>query len=426
MKKTSILPIIFIIITSLLSACVSHSGYNNKQTSWEKRPIKENTQTKPNDLSVASVEKKPLGEENKNNINTPSVKVAILLPLSGEHEKLGQAMLNAAQMALFDIAPSNFILIPKDTKATAAGARTAAKSAIKDGASLIIGPIFSHSVKAASQITQKANVNMIAFSTNWQLANSNTFLISFLPFDQVKRIINYARNSGYDNIGILKPNNRYGDAVISAYNSISTKPAVIELFNPNGSDLNFAIRKFTNYDVRKAEQEETGNLLPPPFDAVLLPVGGTIARQVGSFLDHYDVPAHNIKRLGTGLMDDEILATDKSLEGTWFAAPSPQSYKKFERRYNSIFYKNPPRIASLAYDATALAAMLTRIGFKNGNQPAFDKKSITNPSGFNGIDGIFRFHTNGIIERGLAVLEYKKGKIVVIDQAPKTFQRDVF
>ncbi len=394
-----------ILITLLLSACVSSGGYNKEP--WKSQRAASAAQA-PSNIATTKTNSRSASSQ------TP-VKVAILLPLSGQHKNLGQAMLNAAQMALFDIAYDNFVLIPKDTKATAIGARIAAKAAIQDGAELVLGPIFSASVKAAREVTQSANINMIAFSTDWRLANNKTFLISFLPFDQIERVISYAANAGYRKIGVLSPQGSYGDAVTSAYqttaSNIGLPPSQIERFSQQ-NELGTVVRRFSKADA--------------PFNAILMPVGGTTARQISSFLNHYDMPAHSVKRLGTGLMDDAALARDKTLDGAWFAAPSPQSRQKFERRYNNIYYTKPPRIASLAYDATALAAILARMGQENDGSPAFDYASITSPSGFNGVDGIFRFRPDGIVERGLAVLEYKRGAIVVIDQAPRTFQRDAF
>src|SRR6185437_8999954 len=45
-------------------------------------------------------------------------RVGLLLPLSGANAKLGEAMLNAAQMALFDVAGNDFVLLPRDTQGT--------------------------------------------------------------------------------------------------------------------------------------------------------------------------------------------------------------------------------------------------------------------------------------------------------------------
>ncbi len=417
--------ILIFTLTFFLYGCGNGGGYNT--TPWlDTQNTQATAEQNPSELSVTAVnsealEAPTLGNKGIDESLAP-VKVAILLPLSGGNAKLGQSMLNAAQMALFDIGYNNFELLPKDTKGTPEGARTAARAALQDGAKLVLGPVFSSSVKAARQVTQSANVNMIAFSTDWTLANRKTFLIGFLPFDQIERVIRYASFNGYKRIGVISPTNGYGNGVVSAYQAISQKAGIqtsrIERFSPQGKDLSSIMRRFSDYDARKASNNKFG----APYDAVLMPVGGTLARELGSFLNHYDLPPRTVKRLGTGLMDDPSLAQDRTLSGAWFAAPDPQSRKKFERRYLSIYKSSPPRIASLAYDATALSAILARIGLKNKNRPAFDHQAITNPNGFSGVDGIFRFRRDGIVERGLAVLEYRNGRIVVIDKAPRTFQ----
>ena len=120
--------------------------------------------------------------------NPASVKVAILLPLTGRNATLGQSMLQAAQLALFDMGNNNFTLIPRDTQGTAQGASIAASKAINDGAQLILGPLFSDSVRATQAIAKQHNVNVIAFSTDWTLADRQTFLMGFMPFSQVERV----------------------------------------------------------------------------------------------------------------------------------------------------------------------------------------------------------------------------------------------
>lgn len=342
------------------------------------------------------------------------VKVTILLPLSGQHEALGQSMLQAAQLAMFDIGYENFELIPKDTMGTPDGAATAAREAISEGTKLVLGPVFSAEVKSVQPITQSAGINMIAFSTDWTLANDKTYLIGFLPFDQVERVVSYAKQSGLQNIGVISPSDNYGNGVVSAYRAIAENQGVttakISRFAPTGQDLPATINTFA------AGGQST------PYNAVLMPVGGNTARQIGSYLSNANLPPSSVRRLGTGLMDDPALASDPSLNGLWFAAPDPSVRKKFERRYFETYGAEPQRISSLAYDATALAAVLARAGTSTDTQ-LYNAASITNPNGFYGVDGIFRFRTDGIVERGLAVLEYRSGHIVVIESAPTTFQK---
>ena len=56
----------------------------------------------------------------------PEVRVGLLLPLSGSAGALGRDMLDAAQMALFDVGDNDLVLLPRDTGDTPEGARTAA------------------------------------------------------------------------------------------------------------------------------------------------------------------------------------------------------------------------------------------------------------------------------------------------------------
>ncbi|MCB1783632.1 MAG: penicillin-binding protein activator [Alphaproteobacteria bacterium] len=409
------------LIVATLAACTSGGGYDAQQ--WQTGAANQTAaQQAPDDLnvpaSVPGVEAQGISADNMH-----TTKVAILLPLSGQHADLGQAMLSAAQMALFDVGHNNLELMPRDTGGTATGARNAAQSAIQNGAQLVLGPLFSYEVKAAKPVVQNANVNMIAFSTDWTLADDHTFLIGFLPFDQVERVTRYAVAKGNKRIGVLSPSDSYGNGVVSAYKAVGghlgLSSSRIERFAPQGGDLSLVIRKFADYDQRKAAKNAYG----APFDAVLMPVGGTMARSVGSFLSQYDLPPGEVRRLGTGLMDESGLAGDPSLQGAWFAAPDPQARKDFENRYRKIYASTPPRLSSLSYDATALAAILARTGLQQSGRPAFTTNAITNPNGFAGVDGIFRFRPDGIVERGMAILTFENGRERVIDPAPRTFQR---
>lgn len=385
--------------------------------------------------------------------NMRAVQVAFLAPLSGEHADLGQALLQAAQMALFDLGYNNFVLLPRDTKGTPGGARQATLSAIEAGAELIIGPLFSSSVQAAKPIANRKSINMLAFSTDWSQAGENTFIMGFLPFAQVQRVTQYALSQGIENIAVLAPNTDYGNAVIASYHSLTYRlgipTAEVVRFPADENDISGIIRAFTKYDERvealnqeiehlkllleespdneiiasqleEMEKLETWGDLP--FDAVLLPVGGEQARAITNLLSYYDMGTDQVKRLGTGLWDDAGLSSEQSMKGAWYAAPSPELRKNFEKRYRELYGQAPPRLTTLAYDATALAAVLARNGYKTQGRPAFDRNSIMNPNGFAGLDGVFRFRPDGLIERGLAVMEIQHRNTKEIDPAPSTFQ----
>jgi branched-chain amino acid transport system substrate-binding protein len=83
-----------------------------------------------------------------------------------------------------------------------------------------------------------------------------------------------------------------------------------------------------------------------------------------------------------------------------------------------MFGHAPPRLASLAYDATAIAAVLAQ----EAGGPDFSNRAIANPDGFVGSDGIFRFGADGVAQRGMAVLEIERDGFRVRRQAPTTFE----
>jgi hypothetical protein len=158
--------------------------------------------------------------------------------------------------------------------------------------------------------------------------------------------------------------------------------------------------------------------LAPPFDALLLPEGGARLKRIARQVRIAGGDAKPLRLLGSGLWDVPDIGSEPALVGGWFASSPPEPRQDFERRYSATYGHNPPRLASLGYDAAALAAVLAR---GQGGEP-FYPQTILNPSGFTGVDGLFRFTPNGLVQRGLAVLEVDPQGRTVISPAPQSFQ----
>lgn len=413
---------ILLLLTVFLAGCVS-SGTRSAST-WGIPQGQATQQPNVLDTQTHTIADAPYAQSPAPQAPTfsyaslPPVKVAILLPLSGPHASIGQPMLQAAQLALFDMGYENFELMPRDTQGTAQGGMQAASAAINDGAQFIIGPLFSDAAKAAQSVAARRNVNLVTFSTDWTLAGNNTFVMGFLPFAQVQRVTRYAAANGIRRIGVLAPQDKYGNAVKKSFEQNAYQNAITITksmqFDPNDRNLSPKLQPFA--------VDTSGVQGSAPYEAVFMPIGGTQAGVIGSALSYYGLPPSKVRRLGTGLLDDTKLASEANLQGAWFAAPSPQARRPFEERYASTYGTKPPRLATLAYDATALSAVLAANGFQTTGRPDFTRQALMNPNGFAGIDGIFRFRNNGLVERGLAVLEYRNGRIIEVNPAPQTFQ----
>lgn len=346
------------------------------------------------------------------------VKVAILLPLSGPNSDLGKAMLEAAQLALFTVGGEKLTLIPRDTTGTVAGAADAARAVIADGARLILGPLIADEVDAVKPVARDANINVISFSTKTEVAGGNVFLMGFLPRQEVLREVSFARDQGVTRFAGLAPNTPYGHLMGDALKDIAGgggSAAKIEYFDPRAADVTAAIKRLIG-PAGGAQDGAQANR--PAFDALLLPVGGEALKQIARQLKTAGIDPAQTHLLGSGLWDDPSITSEPALAGGWFAASPPEARRDFESRYQGAYGHAPPRLASLGFDAAALAAVLA----KNGGPDPFSQAAIQNPNGFTGVDGLFRFGGDGLVQRGLAVLEVQPGGDKVVSPAPRSFQ----
>lgn len=334
-------------------------------------------------------------------------RVGILLPLSGQTAELGQAMLNAAQMAVFDTAGPNFDLIPRDTQGTANGARAAAQQAMGEGALMLLGPLFSESVRAAADVARPNGVNLIAFTTDADVAGQNTFVMGFLPSAQVERVMQYSASQGLRRFGVLAPDTAYGRLVAGA--AQQTAPVL------GGSVTLSQFYPAQSNDYSSVVEQVSASA--GAFDTLILPDVGLRLRQVAPLIPYYGM--RRTQLLGTGLWDGAGVQVEPALLGAWYAATPPQNRASFEERYEEQFGTPPPRLATLAYDAVALAVTMA-----NQTRPIqYRRDVIADPNGYSGIDGIYRFGNSGLIERGLAVLEVTEDGARVLDPAPQSFQQ---
>ena len=372
----------------------------------------------------------------------PAARVGLLLPLSGRYAAEGASLLRAAQLALFDTADERFLLLPRDTEGTAKGAERAARALLEDGVDLILGPLFAEGVSAVADHARTHGVTVVAFSTDRAAASEGVYLLGHTPRAQIRRVFAHAAASGLQEIALLVPDTRYGAAVLveawaaAAATGLSLTQA--STYAADASDAAAVVRELAEYDRRAqalkderaalARQDDAAarrrlkrlatldTLGALPFDAVLLADGGARLRQVAPLLPYYDIDPAKIRVLGTGLWEEPATLGEAALLGGWFAGPDPAARRNFEKRYRRVFGEPPGAIATIAYDATALAAALARAG------ASFAPEAIGNRGGFLGADGLFRFDDEGIAERGLAVFEVAGGgKTRVVSPAPARF-----
>ncbi|MEM7446151.1 MAG: penicillin-binding protein activator, partial [Pseudomonadota bacterium] len=350
---------------------------------------------------------RPAVDQFGRSISPNAVRVGILLPLSGPSANLGDALLNAAELALFQAAGPNFELIPVDTGGTAGGAARAAQEAINQGSELLLGPLFSDSVRPAAEVAERYGVNVVAFTTDATVAGNNVYVMGLLPSQQVERVVAYGVQRGISRYAVLAPNTPYGNLVASTMAEIAPR---------YGATVNVR-RSYPEQSQNYSTEVESLAASAGSFDAIMLPDFGLRLRQVAPLIPYYGMRDAQI--VGTGVWDGAGVNIEPAMVGAWYAAPPPGLRSGFEAQYESRFGAPPIRLLSVAYDSVALAALLSQ-GATPGTA-RFDSISLTDPEGFVGLDGVFRFSADGLSERGLAVLEVTEEEPAIIDPAPTSF-----
>lgn len=336
-------------------------------------------------------------------------RIALLVPLTGRAAPIGQSLQQAAEMALFDTGAKELALAAYDSGETAETAVEAYRKARTEGSALVLGPLFGTSATALAPLVAQGGANVVSFSNDEQAAQRGVWIMGIAAPPQVRRVVDYAVEQGIKRFAAFAPQTPYGQQMVQTLESQATirggTVATVELFDPNSADLATPAR-------RMAEALKGTDKL-----AVLVPVAPPRLSAALAALAAAGIDNKSVQLIGTGVWDIPNIGSEMMLRGAWYAAPDPARRADFERRFLSTYGRPPHRLATLAYDGVSLAGHLARL--KPGGD--FSAEAITNPNGWSGVDGIFRFLPNGRSERALAVIAVQGNQGTVVSPAPTGF-----
>ncbi len=337
------------------------------------------------------------------------VRVGLLLPFSLRPQDAA-ALYNAAELALFDHGNQNTLLIPRDAGSTEASATAAARALVNDGADIIVGPVLREGVLGAASAARPRSIPVIGFSSDRTVAGNGVYLLSFQLEDEIARLVSFAASRNIRSIALLAPSNEYGRRVEAALRAEARTQGV--------SVVQAQLYNRTDADASAAATSLATSLRSQPAQAILIAESGTPLRSIGTALVRGGVDQRQVRFMGTSVWSGDA-QREPTLQGGWFVSPDPAARTNFETRYQSTYGAAPTRLSSLGYDAVALAALLSR----NDGARGFTRPRIENGEGFAGSDGLFRFRTDGAIERGLAIIEVGQNTVTTLDAAPRAFPR---
>ncbi|SOC01907.1 penicillin-binding protein activator [Rhodobacter maris] len=356
----------------------------------------------------------PMGSGGGNVTAGAAVPVALLVPSgSGEtnDELLATSLRQAAQLAISDLNGVKIDLRVYNTGSSPELAASMATKAVDEGAKIILGPVYSGSANAAAVAVASRGVNVLAFSNNTDIAGGNLFVLGPTFPNTANRMASFAVAQGKRRVLVVSEQNLAGQVGAAAI-----KSAVVRFGGEIVGDVSFP---YSQTDVVNAVPQIASRVNGGGVDALFLTsdAGGALPL-LAQMLPEQGVDPAVTKFIGLTRWDTPPAAMAlPGLQGGWFALPDPSLNERFKQRYFTAYGAAPHPIAGLAYDGIAAIGALV----KAGRADALSRDALTQPSGFVGVNGIFRLRPDGTNERGLAVAEIRDGQVKVIDAAPRSF-----
>ncbi len=342
------------------------------------------------------------------------VTVGMLLPGGSGNEDfnvVARNLENAARLAVADLQGAQIDLRIYQTGGDPGRAQSLASEALNDGGRILLGPLLASEARAVGPVAAQGGVNLLSFSNNPEVAGGNVFLLGAMFENTAMRLLSYAAAQDKGRVMIISEQSEAGQvaerAIQRAAQRTGASIVAVQSYAFSQQGIVDALPSISSAARSSGAQSilmTAGSEGALPLLVELLPqnnVSGDTFQFMG--LTRWDIPPATMQLSG--------------LEGGWFALPDPALSSAFEARYNAAYGTGPNPVASLGVDAINVVGALVRRG---GNAP-FSAEAISQPNGFVGASGIFRFRSDGTNERGLAVAEIRDQRRVILSPAPRSF-----
>ena len=317
--------------------------------------------------------------------------VGVLLPLTGKASNIGLGMQNAMFMALDDLQSNRLTLKFYDTKSSKIGAEIAAEKAIDEGAQLILGPLMSEEVEGASSETLSANIPMVSFTTSPQVLQKGVYSIGLLNGEQVDRAVSYATSKGRRKMALLVPDTNSGLNIVKA--------AIMSTIAKDMTLDKVGFYSAENVDFSQLIKEMSAQA---DFDTVMIADSGNRLKSLASMFAYNDIMYPDVLFMGTSAWDNTNLSKETILYHGVYPMVSKSYGTYFADKYKETFGEQPKSVYSFAYDSVLLASVVA------GKNDENIENTLTQNSGFIGVNGFFKILPTGQSYHSLEMVEVSK------------------
>lgn len=326
--------------------------------------------------------------------------VGVLLPLTGKASNIGLGMQNAMFMALDDLQSNRLTLKFYDTKSSKIGAEIAAEKAIDEGAQLILGPLMSEEVEGASSEALSSNIPMVSFTTSPQVLQKGIYSIGLLNGEQVDRAVSYATSKGRRKMALLVPDTNSGLNIVKA--------AIMSTIAKDMTLDKVGFYSAENVDFSQLIKEMSAQA---DFDTVMIADSGNRLKSLASMFAYNDIMYPDVLFMGTSAWDNTNLSKETILYHGVYPMVSKSYGTYFTDKYKETFGEQPKSVYSFAYDSVLLASVVA------GKNDENIENTLTQNSGFIGVNGFFKILPTGQSYHSLEMVEVSKEGPKVVSKA---------
>ena len=346
----------------------------------------------------------------QNSFSSEKIKIGLIVPISGEHSKLGNSIIKSVRLAINKIDDGRIEVVPKDTGANPIIALRASKELYDQGVRVVIGPLFNESTKYLEELKDMTFISL----TNKIYGNpSNVISAGVNAISQINTIKKFTKFKNLERSIFLIPKTDYKKEIDLAIIKTNIKLKDKFYYDTDPTLLTGQIEKLTRYSQRKQnlkdeikrlensliqnKEKRIENLKKKDtlgginFDSVIIADFDESLKSVATSLLYTDISSKRISYLTLNQWFDESLLKETSLQPIYFPSINKKNYDIFIDEYNSIYKSKPNQISFLSYDIVGLVYYLIyKNDFKISDNIFYKKNK------FKGKIGIFEINKNVI------------------------------
>lgn len=373
--------------------------------------------------------------------------ISVLLPLSGPNSDIGKSISKSIEIAFLQHPDKNLSVTFFDLSGDKTQKQGVIMNALASNPDIIIGPIFAEDA-ALVRSMKPTDLPVLSFTSDASAFGNGVMTMALIPAQSVEAIVKEMDKDKVQRTVIFAPNTASGKlmagAAVLAANIYDVSISGLFYYDENNSDsIKQVAQSAAMYDARSSANtrareilsdilikekltaaqknsintqlekiSKTDTLGNAPYDSVLFLGNSSDSKTVVSFLRYFDVAARDARFYGSALWDTPDLLNDFNMSGAKFAA-LPVMSEDFAKLYEQLAGVRPSRLDTFGFDAANLARGMV---YSNKSSAAY----LLDPSGYAGLDGLFRLRPSGESERALQILELNGGGTLRVDNPAAT------